>query len=359
MSAESNSSKIKAFTRRLRQWGEVFPPREMPWRGERDPYRIWLSEVILQQTRVEQGRGYYERFCVRFPTVKELAKASEAEVFKLWEGLGYYARARNLHATAQHIYNERKGQFPDHYDALLRLKGIGPYTAAAIASFAYREPRAVVDGNVIRVLARVFGIAEAPVTAAAKKTFQQLADNCLDQQHPDKYNQAIMDFGAQVCTPRSPRCEDCPLQAICFAKEKNLTDQLPVTVKKAPLRHRHFHYLVIYDKKDVLLQQRTEKDIWKGLWEFPLLEEKGPTLQSLPAEFRSLIKKKTAPDYQAMQLLSHQRIHSYFYLLPVKAVKDFQTEATERISFGQVKKKSFPVSLRNGIRTLAWPGSKG
>jgi A/G-specific adenine glycosylase len=346
----------KAFTGRLMRWRETFPPREMPWRGERDPYRIWLSEVILQQTRVEQGRGYYERFCSRFPTVKALAKATEAEVFKLWEGLGYYARARNLHATAQYIHNEKKGQFPNGYDDLLRLKGIGPYTAAAIASFAYREPRAVVDGNVIRVLARVFGIAEAPVRAAAKKTFQAIADACLDIQRPDEYNQAIMDFGAQICTPHSPLCAECPMQSICFAHNKELVHELPVKVHKKGLRNRYFHYFVIHNRQQVLLQQRSGKDIWRGLWEFPLWEAPDEKNRKVPAPFSDLVARHKAPEWESVQLLSHQRIHTAFYIREVKSLSPYLCTDRIALTFAEAEKKSFPLSVRNLLKSELWPG---
>ena len=246
--------------------------RPLPWKGEKDPYLIWLSEIILQQTRVEQGLPYFERFRRRFPTVADLAAASEDEVMKLWEGLGYYSRARNLHFTAQCIAGERGGHFPETYADLLALKGVGPYTAAAIASFAYDLPYAVVDGNVFRVLSRFFGIAEPIDTTAGKKLFHEVAQQALDVDQPGRYNQAIMDFGATQCTPQSPSCSSCPFQGHCQAFIREEVGRLPVKEKKIERRRRFFHFLILEHEEAVLIRKRTGRDIWRNLYEFPLIE---------------------------------------------------------------------------------------
>ncbi len=244
----------------------------MPWKGETDPYKIWLSEVILQQTRVEQGWAYYERFLQHYPTVQQLAAAPEGHVFKLWEGLGYYNRCRNLLVTAKRITHEFNGVFPANYESLLTLKGVGPYTAAAIASFAFNLPHAVVDGNVFRVLARVFG-QDTPIDSTPGKTlFTQLAQQHLHKQQPGAYNQAIMDFGATVCKPALPLCGHCPLQKICVAYNHAWVNKLPVKEKTLQKKKRWLYYFKFQHGNKVLIQQRTGKDIWQSLFEFYLFE---------------------------------------------------------------------------------------
>lgn len=246
--------------------------RPMPWKAEQDAYKVWLSEIILQQTRVEQGLPYYLKFTETFPTVQALARAPSDEVMKLWQGLGYYSRARNLHAAAQYIDSELEGRFPDNYEDLLKLKGVGEYTAAAIASFVFGEPRAVLDGNVYRVLSRYFGI-ETPIDSpAAKKEFAQLANQLIPPASPGLYNQAIMDFGATLCKPAQPLCGKCPLSAKCVALSKGIQDQLPIKVGKIKQRERFFHYFVIDAGGETLVEQRTGKDIWQQLYQFPMLE---------------------------------------------------------------------------------------
>lgn len=260
------------FTKQLMRWHHKENRRAMPWKGEKDPYKIWLSEIILQQTRVEQGLDYYNRFVSAFPTVHALAKAPEKQVLKLWEGLGYYTRCRNLMATAQYISKEKKGRFPDTYEEILALKGIGPYTAAAIASFAYSLPHAVMDGNVLRVLSRYFGISTAIDSTAGKKMYTLLADELLDKSQPGLYNQAIMDFGATVCKPQQPLCGVCPQRRQCQALRLNKINELPVKEKQLVKKTRFFHYFIVHYNKKTIVRQRTGKDIWQGLYEFPLLE---------------------------------------------------------------------------------------
>src|ERR1700722_8365410 len=267
-------TKKSNFTTTLLKWHSTRNFREMPWKGEKEPYRIWLSEVILQQTRVDQGWAYYEKFITTFPTIHDLAIAPEQKVFKLWEGLGYYTRCRNLIATAKIIATDYNGQFPSSYDKILALKGIGPYTAAAIASFAFNLPYAVVDGNVTRVLARFFGISTAIDTTSGKKQFTELADAMLDPRQAGIYNQAIMDFGATVCTPRNPQCASCVQQQGCVAWQKGMTEQLPVKSKTVRKKQRCFYYLIVETPGDnVYIRRRSGKDIWEGLYEFILYEK--------------------------------------------------------------------------------------
>jgi A/G-specific adenine glycosylase len=259
------------FRKNLFRWAAGIQ-RPMPWKGESDPYRIWLSEVILQQTRVEQGWAYYERFTALFPTVTDLANAPESLVLKTWEGLGYYSRARNLHASSQRIRDDFGGRFPENYADIRSLKGVGDYTAAAIASFAYQLPYAVLDGNVYRILARYFG-EQLPVDApSAKSRYQALADQLLDHSQPGAFNQAMMDFGALQCVPQKPDCAVCPMQGSCQAFLQKKVTELPVKSKKTAKKQRLFLYAVLRYQDQVYVRRRHSDDIWKGLFEFPALE---------------------------------------------------------------------------------------
>jgi len=255
----------------LINWYEV-NKRDLPWRNITDPYKIWISEIILQQTRVNQGMSYYLRFIERFPTIADLAKASEDETLKYWQGLGYYSRARNLHKAANQVISIFGGIFPTSHTDVLKLAGIGDYTAAAICSFAYAQPYAVVDGNVYRVLSRLFGI-ETPIDSTnGKKEFAQLAQNLLSTVEPGTHNQAIMEFGALYCLPSSPDCTNCPLNTVCKAYKLNLVSQLPVKSQKTKVTQRFFNYLFIEINGNTFLQKRTAKDVWQNLYEFPLIE---------------------------------------------------------------------------------------
>lgn len=291
--------------------------RDLPWRRTRDPYRIWLSEVILQQTRVAQGTEYYLRFTERFPDVASLAAAPEDEVLKLWQGLGYYSRARNLHAAARQVVERFGGRFPVALEEVRSLRGVGDYTAAAICSAAYDAPCAVVDGNVYRVLARLFDL-DAPIdSTAGKRAFAELAQSQLDTAHPGRYNQAIMDFGALRCTPSSPRCEACPLAGQCLALAAGTVAARPVKQGKTRVRDRWFNYLHVSSGDRTLLRRRERRDIWQGLYEFPLIETEGPAelpeLVRLP-QFRELlgdapwhlVRSIPLPKHQ----LSHQTLHA-------------------------------------------------
>ena len=254
------------FSDSLLEWYE-FNKRDLPWRETFDVYKIWISEIILQQTKVIQGIPYYLKFINHFPTIHKLSLAKEDEVLKVWEGLGYYSRARNMHYTAKYLVDNFDGNFPRDYKELLALKGIGPYTAAAISSIAFKLPYAVVDGNVIRVLSRFHGISIPYDTHKGKRIFQQLAQELLNLEKPDVYNQAIMDFGATQCKPKLADCNFCALNDSCFAFKNNIVDSLPVRSKKKKIKNRYIHFLIIQNENDVYIKKR-EKGIWKGLYEF-------------------------------------------------------------------------------------------
>ena len=312
------------FTKALMGWHSSKNNRIMPWKGEKDPYKIWLSEIILQQTRVEQGRDYYNRFIKVFPTIQDLANAPDQAVFKLWEGLGYYNRCRNLLHTARTIAAEFGGQFPDTYDEIIKLKGIGPYTAAAITSFAFGLPYAVVDGNVLRVLSRVFAVSDPIDSKTGIQKLNALAKELLDLDYPGIYNQAIMDFGAVICKPASPLCNSCPVQKICKAFKKGMVEELPIKATKIARRKRWFYYFLVEKKGQVLIRQRAEKDIWQDLNEFILEESprKQTTEKLLKApSIMAITKGKTFQvsdiSMEYKQLLTHQEIHGRFIHIKV------------------------------------------
>ncbi|MBC3784292.1 A/G-specific adenine glycosylase [Spirosoma utsteinense] len=316
------------FAPTLERWYEHHK-RDLPWRHTRDPYCIWLSEIILQQTRVAQGKPYYERFINAYPTVADMARAEERDLLRLWQGLGYYSRARNLHQTARYVTHELSGKFPDNFRDLLKMKGIGVYTAAAIASFAFGERVPVVDGNVYRVLARVFGIDEDITTTTAKKTFARLADQLIQAAgDPATFNQAIMEFGAIQCTPLSPDCLLCPLQQQCNAYLTGRQQRLPVKARKAAVRERFFNYLVFKSGDKIALRERTARDVWQNLYDFCLLETDEVQASwrelTLPEPLVALVAegKLVGSPVQTVQLLSHQRIRAVFYTieLPLQSI---------------------------------------
>ena len=293
-----------AFADTLIAWYEEHK-RDLPWRGETDPYKIWVSEIILQQTRVQQGWDYYLRFIENFPNVKALANAEEDRVLKVWQGLGYYSRARNMHAAAHEIMTEHKGKFPQTYDQILSLKGIGKYTAAAIASIAFQLPYPAVDGNVIRIVSRIFGICDDVTQPAVVKRITEICNEQIDHDRPGVFNQAAMDFGAMQCVPRNPNCKECPFQSSCYALNNNLTDILPIKKKKAELKHRYFHYDVYLFDNKTIIEKRTANDIWRNMYQFPLIESDSE-------------KCSDQSDYTVREVLSHQIIHAAFYVKNVK-----------------------------------------
>ena len=267
-----DKSLVKKFASRLLTWNKIQNKRQMPWKGEKDPYKIWLSEIILQQTRVEQGIKYYSRFIAAFPDVNTLANTEEAKIYKMWEGLGYYTRCRNLIKSAKFIANEKSGEFPQTFDEIRKLDGIGSYTASAITSFAFNHAHAVIDGNVFRVLARIFGISKPIDSSEGKIYFSNLANEMLDKKQPGLYNQAIMDFGAIVCKPAVPLCNLCMFRNDCYAYQNNMINILPIKQKKPAIKKRWFYYLVLEYGNSIAIRQRIQKDIWHNLFEYYLVE---------------------------------------------------------------------------------------
>jgi A/G-specific adenine glycosylase len=326
--------------------------RELPWRNTTDPYPIWLSEIMLQQTRVAQGMPYFLSFTTTFPTVFDLANASEEQVLKLWQGLGYYSRARNLHKTAQIVAFEMLGKFPDNYIELLKLKGVGEYTAAAIASFSYNETVPVVDGNVFRVLSRYFDLETDIAQASAKKEFAALAFELMPKDNPAQFNQAIMEFGALQCVPKSPNCSICVFNSSCAALQKNKVDQLPVKSKKVKVRNRYFNYIVAEDDlQNTIIQKRTAKGIWHNLYEFPLIET--DTVEDFDC-ISALIQKDFFQENEIVSVLeynpesiihklSHQHLHIKFWKVSLKGI------AENGINLEAVKTFPFPIVIHNFI----------
>jgi A/G-specific adenine glycosylase len=351
------------FTQQLLIWHQASNHRSMPWKGEKDPYKIWLSEVILQQTRVEQGRAYYEKFIDQFPTIQDLAKAKDEKVFKLWEGLGYYNRCRNLLHTARQIAKDQKGVFPNTYDSLLSLKGVGPYTAAAIASFAFNLPYAVVDGNVFRVLSRFYGIATPIDTKEGLQIFNELADKNLAEKTPGTYNQAIMDFGATVCKPSTPDCSTCNLSAKCVAFNVNKVNQLPVKLKRITKKKRHFDFFCFNYNGQWMIQQRGEGDVWNGLYQFYIFE-----FDSIPAYSENyvadillhqfaLTKKHwselaaTSKPKVYKQLLTHQTIEARFICIQLHKMPKMLQNALW-VKPKQLSKYAFPKIINDFLVTF-------
>lgn len=316
----------KTFNTVLINWYEDHK-RDLPWRHTMDPYKIWLSEIILQQTRVVQGMSYYEAFVNKYPTVADLAAATQDEVLTLWKGLGYYSRARNLHFTAQYIMEHHEGIFPTEYKDILALKGIGKYTAAAITSFAYKGIYPVVDGNVLRVVTRLYGITDAIDTPAVVKRIYEISDNLIDRDRPDIYNQAIMEFGALQCTAKSPDCMFCPLIEDCEARKQGLIDQIPYKAKKIKRKSRFLHFIILQGRGETLVQRREGKDIWEGLYQFPLIEmldSKELSLDNIhqlsDLELQSITKVLKVSDVYS-QKLTHRDVFARFYHLLVSDIQ--------------------------------------
>ncbi len=320
--------------------------RQLPWRETKDPYKIWISEVVLQQTRVEQGLPYYLRFVERFPTVVDLAEASEDEVLKHWQGLGYYSRARNLHAAAKQISTDRQGNIPDTYEGLRAMKGVGDYTAADIAALAYGLPHAAIDGNGYRVLSRVFGIDTPIDSTRGKKEFAQLGAELVSQSKPGEFNQGLMDLGATVCTPKNPQCESCPLTDKCHAQQHNKWQELPVKEKKTKVHDRFFYYFhITLPDGRILVKQRKDKDIWIGLFDYPMVESQSALEQAelfSSKEFKQLKKRMkgltvTGEGKSLKHQLSHQTLHTtLYYCQAEKAELKDNEQAVEVDEFNQL-----------------------
>lgn len=338
------------FSKRIIDWYHV-NHRDLPWRKTRDPYKIWLSEIILQQTRVAQGLPYYNEFVKTFPTVFVLARAPEQKVLRLWQGLGYYSRARNLHRCAKEIVKNYNGEFPHSFEELQKLQGIGPYTAAAIASIAFRESVAVVDGNVFRVLARVFGIEKDIASNEGKKYFFSLANELIDKNQPDLFNQAVMEFGALHCLPKNPKCNECFFSKNCEANQGNLQSLLPVKSKKLKVRARYFNYFVIHSKNGILMHERNGKDIWRGLYDFYLIEtSRNKKTESLIKEDKFLSKSAIIRESEVYKhILSHQKLMVKFIEVRKSLSKKDETTAKnfglKKFTFKEIAKLPKPILI--------------
>jgi A/G-specific adenine glycosylase len=345
------------FSNSLIQW-YLQNKRDLPWRNSTNPYHIWLSEIMLQQTRVAQGLPFFLRFTEAFPTVFDLANADEEQVLKLWQGLGYYSRARNLHKTAQFIAFELNGIFPATYNDLLKLKGVGEYTAAAIASFVYNENVPVVDGNVFRVLSRYFDVETDIASTGAKKEFTQLASELLPKGKANVFNQAIMEFGALQCVPKNPDCSNCVLNDSCIALQKKKVAQLPVKLKKTKVTNRYFSYLIFSDEdSNTIINKRTAKGIWHNLYEFPLIETDDSIAET---EIIDLIKNQSFVSNEIVEVklrnpeailhkLSHQHLTVRFWEVKVKG------KIPNSLSYESAKAMPFPIVIFNFISTFSMP----
>lgn len=343
------------FSKKLILW-YLYHKRDLPWRETKDPYNIWLSEIILQQTRVAQGLPYYKVFISKFPAIEDLAKAPEEKVLKLWQGLGYYSRARNLHYTSKYISEKLNGVFPTSYNELLKLKGIGDYTASAIASICFDESAAVVDGNVYRVLARYFGINTPINSASGIKEFKALAQKLIDSKQPGVYNQAIMEFGARHCKPQNPDCVSCIFNDKCVALQKKKVSELPVKLKKLKIKKVYFNYLVLISKdENTILQQRTQKGIWQQLYEFPLIEtskEIGVIQLQKMETYKELSKKHSVTSLviynkkSIVHKLSHRHLYTRFWIAETSKLN------SESIPIHTINKYPVPVLIEKFINSF-------
>lgn len=336
---------LKEFARKLLNWYRMENDRVLPWKSEKDAYKIWLSEIILQQTRAEQAIPYFQELIQTYPDVFSLAAAKEEDVFKLWQGLGYYNRCANMLKAAQKIVEEYKGTFPNQYEQIIELPGVGPYTAAAIASFAFDLPHAVVDGNVYRVLSRYFAETTPIDTGTGKKIFSELAQHLLPKQQAATFNQAIMDLGATVCTPKKANCDICPLQTTCKAYQQQSVYEFPVKVKKIQIQTRYFHYLILIKEGHIYMEKRSERDIWKNLFQPYLIETEKPKKlkkKDLPQQLQ-----KYTLEYidQLSQRLTHREIHSYWYLLNLDKTDTFQPGKGRFFTPEEIKKLALPKSI--------------
>ncbi len=351
----------KQFTSNIISW-YYSNKRALPWRETTNPYFIWISEIILQQTRVSQGLPYYKKFVEVFPTIQDLANASEQDVLSLWQGLGYYSRARNMHKCAKKIKSELNNVFPESFEQLLKLPGIGPYTAAAISSLAFNNPTPVVDGNVYRVLARVFGIENNIADAKSFKLFFDLSAELIDRKEPGSYNQGVMELGATVCSPQKPDCDICPVEEVCFARAKKRQKELPVKIKKKRNTNRYFTYLVLEQNGKLAMKKRIGKGIWEGMFEFYLIEDKAYTgtdniqslfLTTLLANGGVIVQEDKLPKH----ILSHQTIFSSFIKINLKSRRNWGTFLAENglvlYSQSEIEALPKPVLITNYLNSVS------
>ncbi len=323
-----------AFSKKLIRWYHL-NKRELPWRDSSDPYHIWLSEIILQQTRVDQGLPYYLKFTEQYPSIFDLANAPEVEVLRLWQGLGYYSRARNLHQCAKTVVEKYNGVFPADIKTLKSLKGIGDYTAAAIGSIAFKIPEPVIDGNVFRVIARYFDINEDISDSKTRGTFQNLLRKLIPAKNPDDFNQGLMEFGALHCTPKKPKCDDCIFSDECIANQLDLQSELPVKTKKVKIKNRSFQYIIFLYQQRIYMKQRTGKDIWEGLFDFHLIEGHKGSLEELFSEkqIESLVILDSSSEYR--HVLTHQRINATFVVVEIQDFEPFSELLSEMEAFNE------------------------
>ena len=340
----------------LMKWYEIHG-RNLPWRHTKDPYKIWVSEIILQQTRIAQGTNYYLNFIKVFPNIKSLAEAEETEVLKLWEGLGYYSRARNLHASAKFIISEFDGVFPSNYKDIHSLKGIGSYTAGAISSIVFNLPYPAIDGNVKRVISRIYEIRENINSSSGTKQIENILGKILDKKEPGKFNQALMDLGSMICAPKNPDCSNCVLNTMCKAYSNNLVNELPNAYKKIKIRKRVFIYFLFHQGPDILIRKRTSEDIWKGLYEFPLIEFKSmpnekkwkqELINDFQLEERSIEIFKISDKFK--HILSHQKIEAHFVHVKVTTLKEIALKYKLDLEvLKNIKKHPFPRLIEKYI----------
>ena len=351
---ENLAHQTMEFSDKIISWYEQ-NKRDLPWRQTKDPYRVWLSEIILQQTRVDQGWKYYEHFISEYPTVEDLARAPEAKVMKSWEGLGYYSRARNLHASAKFIHEQLDGEFPSTYQEILKLKGVGDYTASAISSFCFGETEAVVDGNVYRLLSRYFGVTTPIDSTKGKKEFKALANEIIDRSRPDLFNQGTMEFGSLQCTPTQPNCDVCPLAQSCFALKNDAVSKLPVKEKKLKQRSRYLDYLVLCKDDQVIINLREKKGIWQKLNEFRLVESEAHlTEQSFVARVSEEVPVKAflGTSEVVKHQLSHQKLFIRFWEIEVETWPNL--ENSERIvDVNQLGELAFPRVIDSYLQKRA------
>jgi len=326
--------------------------RNLPWRETKEPYSVWVSEVILQQTRVNQGLAYYYRFMKEFPDITSLAHTPIDKLLKLWQGLGYYSRARNMHQAAREIVTNYHGSFPRQYKDLIRLKGIGDYTASAIASISFGERTPVLDGNVFRVIARFYGVTESTETAKGKKKFKEILNHLIPEKYPGTFNQALMEFGAIHCTPRNPKCLECIFKSDCFAFNHDLIDQLPVKKQKIKQKHRYFNYLHVVYKEYTFIEQRTGNDIWRLLYQFPLIETNSEvSIDELEQTdrwkeiFNNLNPRIDLPFFGKIHILSHQKLYVRFYKIHIDKLNGFITAHLMKTHTDKIEEKGVPVII--------------